>query len=268
MTTGAVSGRLTTPDGWPLPGATLTAVDVSGIQRGLVAARNDGGFMLAGLVTGTYTLIVAAPGHDPSARTVTVRDGASTALGVLELARAGGRVLPAPGSWQIDPAHSSIRATALHLGMSRIHGSLRTFSGRIQVADPLENSSVEVVIDPTSVDSEEPARDEHLRSPDFLDVTRYPEIRYKSDGLRRIDATHWRIDGVLSLKGASAPVALDVTYRSSGPDLWGGTRVGFSATTEICRDDFAISWNQSVLAGVLAVGRTLRIDIDIQAVRS
>ncbi|NMI01061.1 hypothetical protein HF526_27705 [Pseudonocardia sp. K10HN5] len=261
-----MTGRLTTPDGWPVPGGTLTVIDGTGVQRGRATTRDDGGFVLDGLATGSYTVIVAAAGHEPAARTVVVPAGAPAAMGVVALPRVGGRVLPTPGTWRIDQAHSSIGATALHLGMSRIRGRLRRFSGQIQVADPLENSSVEVLIDPAGVDSDDDARDEHLRSPDFLDVTRFPEIRYKSDGLYRIDPEHWRVDGVLALKGVSAPVSLDVTYRGTGPDLWGGTRAAFSATTELSRDDFAISWNQSVLAGVLAVGRTLRIDIDIQAV--
>ncbi|MBN9109858.1 MAG: YceI family protein [Pseudonocardia sp.] len=266
--TAAITGTLTTPDGWPVGGGMLTVVDGTGIQRGRAAAREDGGFVLDGLDTGTYTVIIAAPGHEPAARTVTLTGAAPAALGVVELPRVGGRVLPAPGTWQIDPVHSSIRATAMHLGLTPVHGRLRRFDGRIQVADPLENSSVEVVIDSNGVDSDDDTRDTHLRSADFLDVDVHPEIHFKSDGLTRRDATHWRVDGILTLKGVSAAVPLDVTYRGSGPDLWGGIRAGFSATTEISRDDFAISWNQSVLAGVLAVGRTLRIDIDIQAFRT
>jgi len=262
-----VTGRLMTPDGWPVTGGTLTAVDATGVQRGRAASREDGGFVLQGLADGPYTVIAAAAGHEPAARSVQVA-GARSTLGVLELARVGGDVLPAPGTWTIDPHHSSIQATALHLGMSRIHGRLRTFAGRIQVADPLENSSVEVLIDPKTVDSDDVDRDTHLRSPDFLDVEAYPEITYKSDGLTTVDARHWRVDGVLTLKGVSAPVTLDVRYRGTGPDLWGGTRAAFSASTELSRDDFSMAWNQSVLAGVLAIGRTLRIDIDIQAVRS
>lgn len=260
-----VYGRLSSPDGWPIVGGTVTLVDATGAQRGRATTRADGGFAVQGLDPGTHTVIAAGAGYEPFARSLAVGAGASTGLGVVELARAGGDLLPAPGSWRIDPQHSSIRATALHLGMSRIHGRLRRFGGRIQVADPLENSSVEVAIDPSSVDSDDETRDAHLRAPDFLDVDRHPEISYKSDGLARLDARHWRVEGVLTLKGVSAPAALEVTYGGTGPDLWGGTRAAFTATTEISRDDFAIDWNQSVLAGVLAVGRTLRIDIDIQA---
>jgi len=265
---GAVTGRLTTPDGWPIGGGTVTAVDSAGGQAARTASADDGHFLLDGLSSGAYTLVVACAGHEPVASAVTVADGGITPLGVLALGRAGGAVLPAPGTWTIDPQHSSIRATALHLGMSRIHGRMRRFAGRIEVADPLEGSSVEVGIDPAGVASDDPERDAHLRSADFLDVARFPEIRYKSEGLRRLDGEHWVLDGVLTLKDVSAPVPLHVVYGGTGPDLFGGMRAAFSASTEIARDDFAISWNQSVLAGVLAVGRTLRIEIDVQAVRS
>ena len=263
----SLTGVLTTADGWPVSGGTLTAVDGSGVQRGRAASGDDGRFALDGLAPGPYTLIVAAPGHEPTARTVAVAGGTTT-VGVLELARAGGAVLPAPGTWVIDPVHSSIRATALHLGLGRVHGRLRRFGGQVQIADPLENSSVEVVIDADAVQTDDETRDGHLRSPDFLDVALHPEIRWKSEGLRRLDPTHWVVDGVLTLKGVSAAVPLAVEYRGTAPDPWGGIRAAFTATAEVSRDAFEMSWNQSVLAGLLTVGRTLRIDIDIEAVRS
>lgn len=263
-----LTGQLTTPDGWPVTDGVLTVVDAVGRQHGRAGTGADGRFALEELSPGPYTVIASAPGCDPVARSVVVGPGPETPLGVLQLVRAGGAVLPAPGTWVIDPAHSSVRATALHLGMSRIHGRLRRFSGHVEVADPLEHSSVEVVLDPAAVDTDDSTRDEHLRSPDFLDVLRHPEIRYKSEGLRRIDATHWVVDGVLTLKDVTAPVPLQVEFRGTAPDLWGGVRAAFAATAEVSRDAFAMDWNQSVLAGLLAVGRTLRIDIDIQATRN
>lgn len=268
MSGGAVTGRLATPDGSPIGDGTLTAVDAAGGQAACTASGDDGHFLLDGIPAGGYTLVVAAPGRQPRASAVTVADDRITPLGVLELPPEAGIVLPAPGTWVIDPQHSSIRVSALHLGMGRIHARLRHFAGHIEVADPFEGSSVEVTMDPAAVDSDEPDRDTHLRSADFLDVMRYPEIRYKSDGLRRVHGERFTLDGVLTLKDVSAAVPLDVVYGGTGPDLAGGTRAAFSATAEVSRDDFAISWNQSVLAGVLAVGRTLRVEIDIQAWRA
>jgi polyisoprenoid-binding protein YceI len=205
MSGGAVAGRLATPDGRPVAG-TLTAVDTVGGQAARTASGDDGHFLLDGLPAGGYTLVVAAAGHRPRASTVTVADDRITPLGVLELAPEGGPALPAPGTWTIDPKHSSIRVSALHLGLSRIHARLPRLAGHIEVADPFEGSSVEVTIDPAAVDSTEPDRDAHLRSADFLDVARFPEIRYKSEGLRRVDADRFTLDGVLTLKAVSAAV--------------------------------------------------------------
>jgi polyisoprenoid-binding protein YceI len=263
-----LAGVLTTADGWPVAGGTVTVVDGLGAQVARAVSGEDGSFTVDGPAAEPVTVIVAAAGHEPVARTVTVGAAAVTPLGVVELRREGGGVLPPTGSWVIDPSHSSIHATAINMGAARVHGRLRRFSGTVVVASPLEHSSVEVTIDAGSVDSADDARDGHLRSADFLDVLRFPEIRYKSEGLRRIDPTHWVVDGVLTLKDVSAPVPLEVTYLGTGPDAAGNTRATFTATAEVVRDRFAMSWNQSVLAGLLAVGRTLRIEIDIAAVRS
>jgi len=266
VTGGAVAGRLATPDGRPVTG-TLTVLDAAGGQAARAVSGADGHFLLDGLAAGAYTLVVAAAGRQPQAAAVTVADDEITPLGVLELRPQDGPALPSPGSWMIDQQHSSILVTALHLGVSRIHARLPRFTGRIEVADPFEGSSVEVAIDPAAVDSAEPERDAHLRSADFLDVARFPEIRYKSEGLRCVDAERFELDGVLTLKDVSAPVPLHVRYGGTATDLEGCRRAAFSATAEVSRDDFAISWNQAALAGVLAVGRTLHVEIDIQAVR-
>lgn len=263
-----LTGILTTTDGWPVAGGTVTAVDGSGTQAARAASDVDGRFVVDGLAPGAYTVIIGGAGHEPVARTVAVGAAPVAALGVVELARAGGDVLPAPGTWIIDPAHSSIHATAISMGAARVRGRLKSFSGAVVVASPLENSCVEVVIDASSVDTASDERDAHLRSPDFLDVLAFPEIRYKSEGLRRLTATEWVVEGVLTLKDVSAQVPLSVTYLGTGPDAVGGIRAAFTATAEVARDRFAMKWNQSVLAGLLAVGRTLKIEIDLAAVRS
>jgi polyisoprenoid-binding protein YceI len=190
----------------------------------------------------------------------------SVALGRLVLTQAGTTALPAPGCWYIDPIHSRISATAVHLGFAKIHGRFREFTGTINVARPLERSSVEVVIAAASIDTDNPDRDAHLRSADFLDVAAYPEIRYIGRGLTRLTDTDWTLAGQLSMKNLTRPVPLHVSYLGSGPDGWGGTRAGFSASTQLDRDHFGMIWNQSLLAGVFAVGRTLRITIDVEAV--
>ncbi|HEX2299187.1 MAG TPA: YceI family protein [Pseudonocardiaceae bacterium] len=259
-------GTVVTPDGWPVPHAVITVVDEKGSQSGRSTAGHDGRFAVEGLRQGTYTVITAAAGHAPQARTRLVNGAGSVDLGRLVLTRVGGAVLPLPGTWHIDPIHSTISATAVHIGFAKIHGRFREFAGSLTIAEPLEDSSVEVLIDAASIDTDNADRDAHLRSPDFLDVTQFPQIRYTGRGPIAVRPDTWQLVGELTMKNITRPVPLHVNYLGTGDGPFGDTRSGFHVTTELDRDQFGIIWNQSLLAGVFAVGRTLRVTIDIEAV--
>jgi YceI-like domain len=116
--------------------------------------------------------------HDPQARTGLVNGAGSVDLGRLVLSQIGAAALPTPGTWQIDPTHSTVATTAVHVGFAKIHGRFRKFSGTLTVAHPMELSSVDVIIEAASIDTDNPDRDAHLRSPDFLHVQAFPQIRY------------------------------------------------------------------------------------------
>jgi polyisoprenoid-binding protein YceI len=260
-----VSGTAVTSDGWPVPFAVVTVIDAAGQQIGGTTVADDGGFLLDGLPAGPCTVITSAVGHTPAARPV---GGPGLGdLGRVVLTRTGALELPAPGRWDIDPVHSRISASAFHLGITKVHGRLRRFTGHIDMGPSLDSTRVSAAIEADSVDTDDERRDEHLRAADFLDVLRFSEIRFDSSAVVAHTADHWTMYGDLALKGMANRVALDVVYHGAGPDLWGGERAGFSATTQLSRDDFDISWNQSVIAGIFAIGRTLRIEIDIEAVR-
>lgn len=261
----SVRGVAVTSDGWPVPFAVVTVVDTAGTQIGGAAVSSDGAFAVD-VPAGPCTVITSAVGHTPSARTVHGAD--SAALGRVVLTRTGALTLPAPGRWDIDPVHSRISASAFHLGITKVHGRLRSFSGVIDMGPALSRSAVSAHIAAESVDTDDENRDSHLRAADFLDVVRFPEIDFVSTRIEAHTADHWTMYGDLTLKGLHNEVALDVVYHGAGPDLWGGERAGFSATTQLSRDDFDITWNQSVIAGIFAIGRTLRIEIDIEAVRA
>ncbi len=263
---GLLTGLVVTRDGWPIPHAVITVIDATGGQAGRSTVAPDGSFTVPGLPAGTYTVIAAAAGHTPQARTGVVTCTEPVELGRLVLTNAGGAALPTPGCWYVDPIHSRISATAVHLGFAKIHGRFREFTGTLQVAQPLEHSSVEVVIAAASIDTDNADRDTHLRSPDFLDVATFPEIRYTGRGLTVLRDNSWTLEGRLTMKDVTRPVPLQVSYLGVGQDPWGGTRAGFSAVTQLDRDHFGMIWNQSLLVGVFAVGRTLRIAIDAEAV--
>ncbi|MFC4835977.1 YceI family protein [Actinomycetospora chibensis] len=261
---GQVRGLAVTSDGWPVPFAVVTVIDASGTQVGGASIRGDGTFEVEGLPSGPVTVITSAVGHSPAARPLSGPGD----LGRVVLTRSGALRLPAPGRWEIDPVHSRIAASAFHLGITKVHGRLRSFSGAIEMGADLAGTRVHAAIDPASVDTDDDTRDQHLRAGDFLDVLAFPRIEFSSTAITARSPDHWTMTGDLVLKGVRNTVALDVVYHGSGPDLWGGERAGFSATTQLSRDDFDIRWNQSVIAGIFAVGRTLRIEIDIEAVRT
>ena len=264
--TRTVRGEAVTSDGWPVPDAMVTVVDADGAQAGHAAAASDGRFLVDAVPHGPATVVTSAPGHSPAARSVS--GGGARDLGRVVLARVGALTLPGAGTWAIDPVHSRIAASAFHLGITKVHGRLRRFAGTITMGTSLADTTVRAAIESGGVDTDDEARDEHLRAGDFLDVLRFPDIGFTSTSVTAHTSDHWTMRGDLTLKGVVNPVALDVVYHGTGPDPWGGERAGFSATTQLSRDDFDISWNQSVIAGIFAVGRTLRIEIDIEAVRT
>ncbi|MDQ1367176.1 MAG: hypothetical protein QOF20_2926 [Acidimicrobiaceae bacterium] len=175
------------------------------------------------------------------------------------------RELPAPGRWSIDPTHSRIQFVARHMMISRVRGHFSSFFGTVEIAPEPTQSSVEAVIQAASIDTGDKTRDSHVRSADFLDVQEYPEIRFLSTAVRP-SGDSWEVDGDLTVKNIVRPVTLRVDYTGTATDPWGGTRVGFEATTVINREDFGVTWNQVLEAGELMVGKEIKVELDIEAV--
>ncbi|MFE1479474.1 YceI family protein [Streptomyces fimicarius] len=260
--------QVRTRDGWAVQHAVVTVTDMTGAQVLRAAADEDGAVRTDGsLAAGAYTVIVTAVGYAPAASTALVTASGRIEAGQIVLARQGGVELPPPGTWSLDPAHSSVGAVAQHLGISSVHGRFTDFGGRIEIAEEIGSSRVDAVIRAASIDTGNGMRDKHLRSPDFLDVDRFPEIAYSSTGLAPAGPDRWTVHGELTMHGVSRAVDLDLSYLGTGPDPWGGVRAAFHATAELRRDDFAMNYNQVVQAGISAIGTTLRVELDIQAVQ-
>jgi polyisoprenoid-binding protein YceI len=257
-----VRGTVATGDGWPVAGAAVTVIGAEGRQLGRGIAGEDGRFSVPVLATGPATVVVSAPGADPIARTVTV----PADLGLVTLGSAERQALPGPGEWEIDPAHTIVRARARHLGLSTVEGRFTRFGGTIRVADPIEASTVEVAVETASIDTGNADRDAHLRSPDFLDVDRFPQLTYRGANVSRLSEQRWRIAGELTIRDVTRDVPLDVTYLGTGPDPWGGTRIALTAAAQLVRKDYDINWNLGLPGGFVLVGPTLRIDLEVQAV--
>lgn len=262
----SVTVRVVAPGGWPVEHAVLTLTDTTGRQVGRTTVDTAGRAAIAQVAPGAYTLIIAAPGHQPVARSAVV-GSAGLDLGEVELTVTGELQLPEPGVWDIDPVHSSVRIRARHIGLANIHGRIAEFTGSIVITEPVENSVVEATLQAASVDTGNNDRDTHLRSKDFLHAEAFPEIAFQSKGVRPAGRDRWAMDGELTIRGVTRQVTMDLTYLGVGPDPWGGTRAAFHAVTELKREDFAIDWNQAVRVGIGVVGGILQIELDIEIVR-
>lgn len=186
---------------------------------------------------------------------------ATTAVRVLD-----GVEIPAAGTWEIDPSHSNVGFIVRHLVVSKVRGQFATFAGTITVGQTPEQSSVSVTIDAASVNTRDERRDGHLRSPDFFDVEKHPEWTFDSTGFVQTGPTSFDLPGNLTIHGITKPVTLKATFDGLVGDPWGGTRAAFTATTEIDREAFDLTWNQALEAGGVMVGKTVKIELEIQAV--
>ena len=261
-----VTVRVIAPGGWPVEHAVLTLTDNGGRQIGRTTVDSAGRAAIPDVAPGSYTLIVAAPGHQPVARSAVVGP-TGLDLGEIELTSTGELELPQPGVWDVDPVHSSVRIRARHLGLSSVHGRIADFSGSVVVTDPVENSVVEVTLQAGSVDTGNSDRDAHLRSQDFLHTDAFPEMTFRSKGLRPVADDRWAMDSELTIRGVTRQIVLELTFLGVGPDPWGGVRAAFHAVTELRREDFAIDWNQAVRVGIGVVGGILQVELDVEIVR-
>lgn len=169
------------------------------------------------------------------------------------------------GTWDIDATHSDVSFSVRHLMVSKVRGRFNGVSGRLITGADLLDSEVTAEIDVTSFDTGNAQRDEHIRSADFLHAAQFPTMTYRSTGLRW-DGDELVVDGELTLHGITRAVPLTVELTGFGPDPYGGTRAGFSASTKINRKDFGIDTELPLDGGGVVVGDTVQISLDIEAV--
>ncbi|MGI5165923.1 YceI family protein [Spirillospora sp. CA-253888] len=170
------------------------------------------------------------------------------------------------GTWNIDPSHSEVTFTIRHL-MTKVRGSFTEFSGAVQVAETLADSTATAEIKMASVDTRNADRDAHVRTSDVLDVENHPVMTFATKGVRA-EGGDYVVDGELTIKDVTKPVTLAVEFHGVGEDPWGGVRAGFSATTTINRKDWGIEFNVPLKGDKALLGDKVDIALEIQAVRS
>lgn len=168
------------------------------------------------------------------------------------------------GTWTIDASHSEVAFSVRHLAVAKVKGHFETFEGSLTIAEnPLE-SSVTAEIDMSSINTRDASRDEHLRSSDFFNVETHPKMTFASTSVTP-HGRDYRVDGDLTIAGTTKPVTLDLEFNGIGPDPWGGTRAGFSATTEISRKDYGIDFQIPMDGGGIVVGDKIKITLEVEA---
>ena len=177
-------------------------------------------------------------------------------------------IVPVPGyvagTWDIDPAHSEVSFTVRHLMISKVRGRFTRFGGTIRTDETLVAPEVTATVDAASVDTGQPQRDDHLRSPDFFDVEQHPTWSFRSTGLRA-DGDGYLLDGELTIKGTTRPVTFTLELNGIGPDWADGVRAGFSAVTTIDRNDFGVDLTMPMDGGGMIVGTKVQINLEVQA---
>ena len=173
----------------------------------------------------------------------------------------------APGAWRLDPGHAEVGFVGRHFGLTKVRGRFTGVDGTIVVGDDITASRVEVEIQMASVSSGDVKRDDHLRSPDFFDVERFPTASFRSVGPVAADGHRGSIDGELTIKGITRAVRLDVEHLGSVTDPWGGERAIFSASATINREDWGLTWNMLLEAGGFLVSKEIRLEIEVELIR-
>lgn len=169
------------------------------------------------------------------------------------------------GTWSIDPAHSEIGFVARHMMVSKVRGRFTDFTGEVvSAANPTESrATASIRMDSITTGNEQ--RDAHLRSPDFFGTDEHPTMDFTATGVRR-EGDQWILTGDLTIKGITKSVDLTVELEGIGPDAYGGTRAGFSATGTIRRSDFNVTWNAAIEGGGVVVSDKIDIVLDVQVV--
>jgi polyisoprenoid-binding protein YceI len=179
-----------------------------------------------------------------------------------------GRTVPEAGTWEIDPSHQAFEFIARHL-MAKVRGRFPAASGVATIAEVPEESTLEIEIDASSVDTKDETRDAHMRSNDFFGVEEHPTISFRSTGIRPGDGdTEWKVDGDLTIKGTTRPVTVDLEFLGGALDPWGNQRIGFSGVVgEVDRREWGLIWNAPLETGGFLLANNVRLEIEAELVR-
>lgn len=172
------------------------------------------------------------------------------------------------GTWEIDPTHSTIGFVARHAMVAKVRGGFSDFTGTLTLdgEDPAK-SSADLTIVASSFSTNNPDRDAHVKSADFLDVDQFPTLTFVSKAVTQKDDDEFVVTGDLTIHGVTKPVDVKFELLGTSQDPWGGTRIGFEGKAEISRKEFGLVWNVALETGGVLVGDTIKLELDVEAVK-
>lgn len=187
------------------------------------------------------------------------------------LALIAGLILPASvlaSDYKIDPDHTKVSFKVRHLGISWVPGNFSKVDGSFNF-DPqnIKAAKAEAKIEIGSINTENKKRDDHLKSDDFFDASKFPEMTFVSKEIKDVEGDKFKVVGDLTIHGVTKSVVLDAEYTGEAKDPWGNERAAFSATTKVNRKDFGLQWNKVLETGALLVGEDVLITIDVEGVK-
>jgi polyisoprenoid-binding protein YceI len=171
------------------------------------------------------------------------------------------------GTWAVDPSHSTVGFSVKHLGIATVRGRFEEFEGSLEIGEDLSTARAFGSAQVNSINTDEPGRDEHLRSADFFGAEANPELRFESTGVRPLDEDTFEIEGDLTMNGVTNPVTLTAVVEGTETDPWGNDRVGLEVTGRVNRTDWNMTFNQALGSGNLLVGEKVTLSLDISAVK-
>jgi len=178
------------------------------------------------------------------------------------------KTVSATTKWIADPTHSEILFKVKHLMITNVKGEFTKFNADITTTgDDFSKASINVTIDAASVFTNEDSRDGHLKSPDFFDVANFPELSFKGTSFKKADDENYKLTGLLTIKGVSKEVTLDVEFGGINKDPWGNQKAGFSLSGKINRKDFGLNWNAALETGGVLVSDEVKLSAEVQFIK-
>ena len=173
----------------------------------------------------------------------------------------------ATGTWVADPAHSTLGFSVKHLGIATVRGSFGEFEGTLELGEDLAAATITGSAKAASINTAEPQRDAHLRSPDFFDAASHPELTFESTSISATGGDTFTVEGNLTMHGLTRPVTLRAQVQGAETDPWGNERVALEITGQLNRSEWEMKFNQALGSGNMLVSDTVKLAIDISAVK-